>query len=542
MTLDEILRKVREMEDLFFRLVSISAHDVRDENALGFDSLLDQPPPREEQLLSVDSFPDTKTDDERVKLRESFAGFGGQIAVEGFLRIGSVPTCVIFYRGAGPEWPRAHEASPPDDPVKNVPAPLPAHAQTVFGSKPAGDFGGVPWALAKKEKMQLEGLADSAVYTFRSPSGKVLAFFMVTDADIDTDGPSGSIDDDPHFQGETSLRFSDGHSCNSRAFPGVVRSVRLREAYGLKLGDFALLCHNGRIVECQVYDQGRDDKIGEISVFAARQLGGVPPTMTDRQAAIGGNFTDELVTLFFPGSSDTNRAVSNAEIAASARRCFEDFTGRSIADPDEISPGTQPHEDPAESDAALVIHPREAWGARKPLVPSFEPSAAEGIVIHNTQDPNRDPADGDEELQIAFGLSRRIQRSHMEDRGWSDIGQHFTISRGGVVMEARHGTLAAARAGQVVRGAHAGAALYNRTWFGIEIEGDFRKALKITSAQRAALVELCAWLCKQGAFSATQIKGHKDVKPGNGTDCPGKMLGEIATLQHDVAARVAALG
>src|SRR4029077_20139992 len=96
-------------------------------------------------------------------------------------------------------------------------------------------------------------------------------------------------------------------------------------------------------------------------------------------------------------------------------------------------------------------------------VSAFPQARADGIVIHNTQSQNRAPKEGDEELKAAFDLSRRIQQLHMFDRDhlWSDIGQHFTISRGGIIMEARKGTLAAARRGMVVRGAHAGSNLHN---------------------------------------------------------------------------------
>jgi len=102
---------------------------------------------------------------------------------------------------------------------------------------------------------------------------------------------------------------------------------------------------------------------------------------------------------------------------------------------------------------------------------------------------------GDAEIAVAREVARRIQHSHMvTDHHWADTGQHFTISRGGLILEGRHGSREAARAGRVVEGAHAvssdGSA--NRTWFGIEIEGDNRQADRVTAPQYSALVELCA--------------------------------------------------
>lgn len=533
--------RLREQEDLFFRLVSVEADPAAGENRFGFDSRLDEPE-GEEKLLGV-HLPAAADEAAQKTARAMFVEFGGEIAADGVLLIGGQPAYVILYRGAEPEWPHAHKAVKPPPTVPLAPAPIPAHAQQVFGSARDGEFGGLPWASARKELMQLEGLAGSTVHTFRDDAGKIVAFLMVTDADIDTDGPGGSRAIDPSWQAETSLRFRGGASCDSRKFPGVVRSVKMLDELGLNMGDLAFLCHKGKVVPCQVYDQGPTRKIGEISLFTARELGGVPPSMSDRAAARGGNFTEELVCLFFPHSSPNGRALANAEIAARARHAFDALTGRID---DETAPvGDGPVMNPIFGGPALaspIIHPREAWGASPARRSSFARRRAEGIVVHNTEDANRSPrATPEEETRTAFALSRRIQHSHISERGWSDVGQHFTISRGGVIMEARLGTLDGALAGEVVQGAHAGSNHHNARWFGIELEGDFRRRLEITAPQRAALVALCAWLCKMGGFPATSIKGHLDVKPG-GTDCPGEMLAHLPLLRTEVAAQLARLG
>ena len=74
------------------------------------------------------------------------------------------------------------------------------------------------------------------------------------------------------------------------------------------------------------------------------------------------------------------------------------------------------------------------WSAR-PVTKQFEKNTAEGIVIHNTENPNRPPASGADEEQAAFRICRGIQIHHMEGNGWSDTGQHFTVSRGGLILE-----------------------------------------------------------------------------------------------------------
>ena len=381
--------------------------------------------------------------------------------------------------------------------------------------------------------MRLTGMKDGTMIVFKNIIGGIDAFLMITDADIDTDGPGGSKDIDPSFQPTTSLRFANGSHCNSRIFPGVVCSSRLRERpFGLKMGDFAYITFKGKVVPCQIYDQGPTDKIGEISIFAARQVGGVPNTTSDRAAARGGNFTKELVTLCFPGSSKERHAVSNSEIASNAKRSLAALTARVPGGTTSQRPGSgiRIPGGAGASGASFQSPPifsRSDWDALAPKVAAFSRAPAQGIVIHHTQDANRAPLVGDVEKTAAFELSRRIQRSHMFERGWADVGQHFTISRGGIIMEGRVGTLDAARDREVVRGAHAGSNLHNRQWWGIEIEGDFRQDPgKLTDQQRDALTKLCAWLATLiPNFDANDnIKGHRQVKPGNGTDCPGRLL------------------
>lgn len=180
------------------------------------------------------------------------------------------------------------------------------------------------------------------------------------------------------------------------------------------------------------------------------------------------------------------------------------------------------------------------WNA-KVVTTDFKLSAAAGIVVHNTENPNRAPLSGTAEETAAFGIARGIQKHHINGNKWSDSGHHFTISRGGLILEGRTGTAGAARQGQVPRGAHAsGVTKYNETYFGIELEGDNRAAYSVTTQQWDALVELCAWLCKWGSLTAATIIGHKTVLAGH-TDCPGKMQEKLPDLRKAVTARLAAL-
>ena len=187
------------------------------------------------------------------------------------------------------------------------------------------------------------------------------------------------------------------------------------------------------------------------------------------------------------------------------------------------------------------IFTTEEWGARPARATGFALHRAEGIIIHHTAGPNRPPEIGEREKSEAFNLARRIQDFHMDDplRRWSDTGQHFTISRGGLIMEGRHGTLAAAKEGMVVRGAHASSVdYYNQSWFGIELEGINSDGFHVTLYQWESLVELCAWLSSWGRIDPRQIIGHKDVLAGH-TECPGMVMERLNELRDRTARRKA---
>ena len=115
------------------------------------------------------------------------------------------------------------------------------------------------------------------------------------------------------------------------------------------------------------------------------------------------------------------------------------------------------------------------WGATS-VSTTFAKAEAKGIVIHNTGSggDSRPVLAGKLEEEKAFRVARIIQNDHIKANGWKDSGQHFLVSRGGLILEGRHGTVAAANEGKAVQAAHAGAkslSEYNRRWFGIENEG-----------------------------------------------------------------------
>lgn len=180
--------------------------------------------------------------------------------------------------------------------------------------------------------------------------------------------------------------------------------------------------------------------------------------------------------------------------------------------------------------AGPTIHGTASWGARPPKAAiTLLNHKPKGIVIHHTASANV----SDISLAHAKELARTIQDFHMgPKRKWNDTGQHFTVSRGGHILEGRHRSLEAAKAGrQHVLGAHADTAC-NNDYVGIENEGTYMTGLP-PATQWRALVELCAWLCNQYDMSTDDIIGHRQCKS---TLCPGdRFFAQLGTLRQDVA-------
>jgi hypothetical protein len=174
----------------------------------------------------------------------------------------------------------------------------------------------------------------------------------------------------------------------------------------------------------------------------------------------------------------------------------------------------------------------QEWGAAPKDTSRLARTPAQGIVIHHTTTPDVPPLPGSAaEQQRCFRLARGIQSAHL-GRGWKDTGQNFTCTRSGLLLEGRHGSLAAAQQGRVVQGSHAGNKQANRERWGIENEGLYTSQLP-PAALWNALVELCAWLCLWGDVDSQAIHGHREYKS---TQCPGDAffarLGDLRAAVH----------
>jgi N-acetyl-anhydromuramyl-L-alanine amidase AmpD len=167
------------------------------------------------------------------------------------------------------------------------------------------------------------------------------------------------------------------------------------------------------------------------------------------------------------------------------------------------------------------------WGARpnRAVVPVWNRRPVK-ILVHHTAGRNQ----ADVSRAAAFRMARGIQNFHMDARGWLDSGQHFTISRGGVIMEGRHRSLELLRIGRrQAEGAHCTG--QNIVAIGIENEGLYSDVAP-PAALWNRLRETCVYICRQYGIRPTEIYGHRDFK---NTICPGNRLyGMLPRLRTEV--------
>ncbi|WBB81069.1 N-acetylmuramoyl-L-alanine amidase [Micromonospora sp. WMMD882] len=167
------------------------------------------------------------------------------------------------------------------------------------------------------------------------------------------------------------------------------------------------------------------------------------------------------------------------------------------------------------------------WGARPPKDPlAVSTIPTNKIIVHHMAFPNTP----DLSREQAVRLAKSCQDLHMDGNGWSDTGQHFTISRGGYVLEGRTGSLDTLRAGErQMVSAHCPGE--NGRAIGIENEGTYVTELP-PQALLDSLVKLCVTICRQYGLYAHDIFGHWDFRA---TQCPGALFyREFPTLRHRV--------
>ncbi|MBP8301699.1 MAG: N-acetylmuramoyl-L-alanine amidase, partial [Planctomycetes bacterium] len=187
-------------------------------------------------------------------------------------------------------------------------------------------------------------------------------------------------------------------------------------------------------------------------------------------------------------------------------------------------PVAAPAEAPHGAPSAVKILARSAWDAkaadRSNLEPMVRPSR---LTIHHSAMYFRDtrPASCKAQLQM-------IQREHMGNRGYGDIGYHYLIDPSGRVWEGRE---------MRWQGAHASGD-NNIANIGVCLLGNFmrgRSGQGPTPAQVTSMQQLVVSLMARYRFGADAIHCHSDFKA---TECPGPLLESVVTqLARDLQKR-----
>lgn len=114
------------------------------------------------------------------------------------------------------------------------------------------------------------------------------------------------------------------------------------------------------------------------------------------------------------------------------------------------------------------------------------------IQLHHTWKPNYSSFDGSNH----FDLQWAMRRYHVQNNGWDDIGQHFTVFPDGNILTGRD-----------LENDPAGIFGFNRNSICIENLGNFDiGADEMSPLQRDALIRLTASLCRKFSISVSDEK------------------------------------
>ncbi|XP_034723253.1 peptidoglycan recognition protein 5 [Etheostoma cragini] len=152
----------------------------------------------------------------------------------------------------------------------------------------------------------------------------------------------------------------------------------------------------------------------------------------------------------------------------------------------------------------VTIVSRQQWGAAAPKKRETLKGSAQRVVIHHTALPR---CKGHKECMDRLVS---IQRGHMKDRGFDDIGYNFLVGGDGAVYEGR---------GWGVVGAHTKG--NNDDSLGIAFMGNFKDETPSTEAMSSVKKLLQSGVSQGFLNPKFSLFGHRDL---GDTECPGGKL------------------
>lgn len=148
------------------------------------------------------------------------------------------------------------------------------------------------------------------------------------------------------------------------------------------------------------------------------------------------------------------------------------------------------------------------------------------IHIHHTWRPTKEQySDANDKERIILGM----YNYHTIDRGWADIGQHFTVSPDGLIWDGRSMEMNPAS----ITGMNTGA-------IAIEMIGDFDIGReKLEGSQLRAVINLVSILLEKFNLTTNSIIFHNE---GSTKTCPGTSIdkgwfinkvNEVSNVEHE---------
>lgn len=175
-----------------------------------------------------------------------------------------------------------------------------------------------------------------------------------------------------------------------------------------------------------------------------------------------------------------------------------------------LLPHTMPPQPTGKPWGRLAVQPRSTWGPQRANRGNLDPmKRIRRVTIHHSAMYFRST-----QPRAAAGQIARIQREHMGNRGYGDIGYHFLIDPSGRVWEGRE---------LRYQGAHASGS-NNVGNIGICLLGNFvrqRSGQGPTTAQVRSMEQLVVQLMQRYRFGGEALYCHSDFK---NTQCPGPRM------------------
>ncbi len=127
------------------------------------------------------------------------------------------------------------------------------------------------------------------------------------------------------------------------------------------------------------------------------------------------------------------------------------------------------------------------------------------------------------------GSTRSFDYFHRAQRGWRSLGYHFVIGNGVNMPDGK--VESGPRWRKQESGAHAHSYEYNRNGIGICLVGNFENT-RPTKKQLEATITLIRKLRHQFNIPLSRVFGHRQIREGGSTACPGKYFPYREILQR----------